>query len=82
MPKTISTDNLFWDKESRTFIAELSDLPDDLEVHRIMYVVNPRTGVKKAYTHIGTDKDASGEDVYGWRFRNGETDTELLLIND
>ena len=82
MTKSINVDFLLWDRGSRTFVAELSDLPDDLEVHRTMYVVNPRTGAKKAYAHVGTDRDAGGEDVAGWRFRNAETDTELLLIND
>lgn len=80
---TISTDSLHYTPKSRTFSAELSDLKNQyLGGLDSITLTNPKTKTSKEYKHYKTDMDGSGEDVYGWNFKNEETNTYLLLIND
>ena len=79
----ISTDNLHYNKETRTFSVEASDLRDGFDMYGNT-VVNPKTGKMVDFTFSHADKDGSGEDTYGWNFTSyGPMETiKLLIIND
>ena len=77
----ITTDQLYYNKDTRTFSAEISDL-SHLKIVQNIFIHNPKTGVSKKYDFRKMDRDSSGEDIYGWWYENKETETKLLLIND
>lgn len=80
--QTLSTDYLHYNKATRTFSTELSDIPTRFVPSNVVYIKNPKSGVTKAYKFTHKDTDASNEDVYGWHYHNIETNTDLLIIND
>ena len=72
-----------WTKSGDTYVTESSDL--DIRAERTGQPRNqcPHCGKffgKKDITKI--DKDASGEDVYGWHFKCPSCSSHLLVIND
>lgn len=77
----LSTQNLLWSPESKTFSAEISELPRDFELKSSLVVVNPKTRNTRTFNHYKTDMDATHEDTYGWRYRSDDG-LELLIIND
>ena len=82
---TLSTKLLQFNKESRTFSQEISCLDAFGHYGGIPHqigITSERTGITKIFDFIHADKDGSGEDTYGWNFRNPETKTKFLLIND
>lgn len=79
--RTILTSQLTYNEDRKTFSAEISDLGKEGLTGEVS-ILNPKTGVSKLYTLFKTDRDGSGEDIYGWWFRNEETQTKLLIIND
>lgn len=70
---------LSYNKKTRTFSGELSDLkvsPDNN-----MIILNPETGNSMDFKLQSKDIDGSGEDVYGYRYQS-YCGLKLLLIND
>ncbi len=78
---TLTTNQLTWNKNTKTFSTEISDLPDDIMIGRYVYILNPKTGVNKRYVFTHRDTDGEG-DILGWNYKNKETNTNLLIIND
>ena len=83
---TILTDSLHYSPNSKTFSAEISDL---VAIHLAIAIIpkklnisNHKTGVSKEFEMVSVDKDGSGEDTYGWNYKNQETGVKFLLIND
>lgn len=78
-----------WDKDTSTFVAELSDIEQTrFEITHLcrkaspIWCLNPKTGVKVKFTRFHVDTD--GEDVYGWWYHstvNGKY-LRFLFIND
>jgi hypothetical protein len=77
-PLTFST----WTKSGTSYVTESSDL------NAATFQGHPRNicphcnGLFNKKDIIKIDKDASGEDIYGWHFRCPTCKTELLVIND
>ena len=78
----ISTLNLDYNKSSKIFSQKISQLPIPFNTAQSVIILNPKTKVSKVYTFEYADMDGSGEDTYGWNYRNKETGTRLLIIND
>jgi len=82
----ISTNNLHYNKKTKTFVAEISDLIKFSDFKKGFMsgveIFNPKTNKSKRYFLSKIDKDGSDEDIYGWNFENEETRTKLLIIND
>ena len=79
----LSTKQLTWNKDDRCFSTEISDLDIPGGIPMEISVRNPATGSSWTFRHYKTDKDGSGEDTYGWRFRADEDRTvTMLIIND
>ena len=81
--QTISTNNLFYNKETRCFSQEISALSRHLVINwkSVIQVINPETGKSEVFTWVKTDYDHSGEDIYGWNFESN-SGIKLLIIND
>ena len=77
----IDTKYLHYNKTNQTLSVEISDLPDTFDIKRELIIYNPKTGNTKEFIHYKNDVDGSGEDVYGYRYKNSEG-IELLIIND
>src|SRR5690606_34724801 len=75
-----STSNFSYNKELNSFIAEASEVafPGFL---KNFILVNPKTKNQKTFTFVKSDKDSSGEDTYGWRYKT-ECGISALIIND
>ena len=77
---TISTEYLIYNKESKTFSGYASDI--QLESIDLQYVIyNPKTQMSQYFTQTHTDRDGSGEDIYGWNYKSHQG-IKLLIIND
>lgn len=96
MPKQVQLDQLqhrlgiesvidikpeFYDKEKKSFAFEISEV-ENASPTQIVYLKNPKTGVKMKFTQYKVDKDASDEDTYGWHYKSDDDKYELLIIND
>jgi len=85
MEVNIDIEPRFYDKATKTFSFELSDVPDAVPA-RIVFLRNPKTGGKVMFAHTHTDTDATDEDVYGWNYESVQTSPKgkykLLMIND
>jgi len=81
--QTISTNNLFYNKETKCFSQELSSLPFSkfLGWKSVIKVTNPKTGNSQIFNWKKTDVCHSGEDIYGWNFESKEG-IKLLIVND
>lgn len=74
-----------YNKKTRTFSAEISSLGDCGRVDSSVTFFNQKTGNSVVLKHHKTDKDSSGEDIYGWRYKGIGIDGKefyFLLIND
>jgi len=80
--EAIDIKDLNWNKDSRTFSAEISELRNVSPGAKEINVVNKDTNKTVKFTFVSTDKDGSGEDTYGWNYENKEMDLKLLVIND
>ncbi len=72
--------NDFNESEDGTLVAEISQL-------RPPYTPGPNTSIQlldndtvRSFDFATTDTD--GEDTYGWRYTERNTNTKLLIIND
>lgn len=72
-------------------VAEISDLPRPVtgrlfdDACDVGLVVIGKDGLDHPFYLVSTDKDGSGEDIYGWHFKGVEPkykDVEILIIND
>jgi hypothetical protein len=70
---------LHWNSKTKTFSGELSDLRINPELQIKVTVIE--SGNNKIFTQVGVDKDGSGEDIYGYRYKSLDG-FNLLLIND
>ena len=79
----LTTDQLHWQERNRTFVAEVSEL-DHFSAYKTstIILINPNTRKAEVFVLSKIDKDASGEDIYGWRYLNEEGTLEILIIND
>lgn len=66
--------------KDNTFVAEISDLKVSVSSTDQIRLTSHVTGNHKMFRYLKTDRDASGEDTYGWRFISGQYN--LLIIND
>lgn len=69
-----------YNPKTQTFVAEASDIAwpgflKSFEIH------NPKTGGFGRFDFVKADKDASGEDTYGWRYKS-QCGINCLIIND
>ena len=78
----ISTNDISYNKETKTFSEEISCLPNFGGLPKRINILNPKTNVSKIFIFTHKDTDGSGEDTYGWWFLNVETGVKLLIIND
>lgn len=69
-----------YDKNTKTFTIEMSDIDDKIDIGKTVTLRSP-TGIRSAFTYYKSDKDGSGEDTYGFRYKN-KNGIELLIIND
>jgi hypothetical protein len=76
--------NLFtWNKETKTFSAEVSDLNRKIYGgEKVITINNPATGKSVDFSFVKADMDGSNEDTYGWRYENKKEGLNLLIIND
>jgi uncharacterized Zn finger protein (UPF0148 family) len=72
----------WYNKQSKTFAVELSEMGDSATTARTLYLRNPKTGVKVKFNRVGEDKDSTNEDTYGYRYESENGDVKLLIIND
>lgn len=71
---TVSSKNFDWFPERRTFIAEMSELPEHFRFEQVypdacdagFHMLSHRTGQEIVFVMSATDM--SGEDIAGWRF--------------
>lgn len=91
IPLTLLTSLLNYHKETKTFTTELSMLrhvfgtpATELSIPVRLQVQGDRNGVTRTFRYTRADRDASGEDVYGWNFEtdDGGTPLRLLIVND
>lgn len=78
----LTTNELNYNPNSRTFSQEISNMDIHFAPIIPIFLTNPNTGVSKLYEYTKADMDGSNEDTYGWRYKNEETGTKLLIIND
>jgi len=71
----------FYDKKTKTFSFELSDL-DLGAVSRLIILRNPKTNNQMRFTRFKVDQDGTGEDTYGWWYKSDDYQYKLLVIND
>ena len=69
-----------WSPKDRIFTAELSDLQINAEFQVKLTVLESSNS--KVFTKYKVDKDASGEDIYGYWYESEDKKEKLLLIND
>jgi hypothetical protein len=74
------------DPRTNTYVAEASRLglrpgqrPHSVELDLSTPAV---AGDQLMYDFFATDRDATGEDVYGWRYRGPAGSPGLLIVND
>ena len=96
---TFSSSQFFWDKNTKELHQEVSSLtrgggnsPFRAEGNQwFVTVVSSKTGQSVNFKLIQVDKDASGEDVYGWRLVPTEESIQhvpackgvrMLIVND
>lgn len=73
-----------WNKERSNFTFEASEVPDFSSEDKFV-LRNPVNGNEIVFKKVGTDKDGSGEDTYGWRYeaiQGNNKPCTLLAIND
>lgn len=81
MGDELSVEYLHYDPQTKTFSAEVSELPKRIRIGNSITVANPKTKAWREFKLYKTDMDGSGEDTYGWRYRSDDG-LELLIIND
>jgi len=75
----LNTNQFTYNKESKCFSAELSDLRNiNPYLDRTIIFTNPNT--KKSAEFKFTKTDTDGEDIFGWNYQSDEL--RLLIIND
>ena len=92
--KSISTKHFDYNKETNTFVQELSSLPEDFRLSYNFELISHKTGKAIEFSFWRTDghNDVSG-DVSGWWYRvhsaSGNMkelasllDMKILIIND
>jgi N-acetylmuramoyl-L-alanine amidase CwlA len=72
----------WYNKQSKTFAVELSEMGNSATSARTIYLKNPKTGAKVKFHRVGEDMDSTHEDTYGYRYENDNGDLKLLIIND
>jgi len=77
----LSVHHLYWNSDTKTFSAEISELPPNFQVKPTLIVMNPKTGNTRTFRQYKVDMDSTHEDTYGWRYRSDDN-LELLIIND
>ena len=94
MSAHVSTRTFHFQKETRTMVSEVSDLPNkQIPFTRVFedacdvgfWLVSHKTGKEYLVYLNHVDEDANGEDLYGWRFRPVDKTApfhEVLIIND
>jgi hypothetical protein len=71
-----------WTKSNDSYVTESSDLDIAAKKGHPRNQCPHCNGFFNKKDIIKIDKDASGEDIYGWHFRCPTCKTELLVIND
>ena len=74
----------WYNSKDRTIYIEISELDVDgaPQNMNVFVIRNLQTGKTKEFKYVKTDKDSTGEDTYGWWYKNEEKDLKLLIIND
>lgn len=75
----LSTDNFFYDKETKTFSQEVSSLEIKGAADTIT-LKNPKTNKTRIFKHVEIMRIDSGEDIGGWKYKSNEL--ILLIWND
>lgn len=79
---------LLWNKGTKTFSVEISEIEQicdsnyNMSHNNTVIVVDVDTKKELLFIYVSTDKDGSGEDVYGWNYENKKSNCKLLIIND
>jgi len=78
---TIDIEPRDFSKKDNTFSFELSDKNLDT-APKFLRLRNPKTNGVMDFEFFKEDKDASGEDTYGFWYRTKDKKYKLLIIND
>jgi hypothetical protein len=77
----LMTSEMHWQHKTQTFVAEISELRDFFPT-KVIVLTSEKTGNTMTFKYYDTDMDATGEDIYGWRYVAEKAEIELLIIND
>lgn len=81
-----STDDFTFLKKSNCFSAEISELQSKripyTPAQKTITLKNPKTGNQMTFNWYKTDMDGSGEDTYGWRYKDNTGTVKVLIVND
>ena len=85
--KIYGTEQFTYVKETKTFVTEISLLETNGFVPARFTLVSHKTDRAVEFEGYAEDRDASGEDVMGWRYRSTDPDPAMdgitvLIIND
>ena len=76
----IGSEQFTYNKSTKTFVAEVSELSFRGNLGMGFYIRSKRTGDTRLFLFEGTDRD--GEDIAGWRFVCPGEGLRALVIND
>lgn len=76
----LSTDLFHYNKDSKKFSAEISELPNVNKLPYSLALKNPKTGKTCNFYFMFADMSQEGE-IYGWNF-SSSIGVDLLIIND
>ena len=78
----LSTDLFHWQKDTKCFSAEASDLGLN-QIPETFSLTNPKTRISMVFKFTHKDMDSTGEDTYGWNYVSTTNKSiTLLIIND
>ena len=77
--------NQFWQKSTKSFVAEVSELKESSFIYRKESFIglNSKTNTQLTFKFVSVDTD--GEDIYGFRYEGVTNDNKVvkvLFIND
>lgn len=79
--QALLTRDFDYNKSTNTFVAEISELPFLTGIPKKFQLINPKTDGVRTFEMVGQDRDGSGEDIYGFRYKTSDN-IHLLIIND
>lgn len=80
----IKVDKDDYNKETKTFSVEASskNIRAGVVPPAIVYLLSMKSNKYMKFFRFKTDTDGSGEDIYGWWYKDEYENFKLLIIND